>query len=415
MSSVSFNKRKKEKAGASKAERPEAGLDALLIDQGAEVPVNAIPEELILIKGPPAMFYAEKQVRTHFDEHEIKELAASLRENGQIHPIVVYPADVDGPNKGKHKIDKGERRWRASQLIEGFMLEAKIDFEAPKRPKSKRIAGQLVENDQQKSLKPMDMARSVKDLVEEGLNQEQIALQLGWLIKSTGKPNINKVSRVLSIMKMPEEGQKLAEDLIVEDLITLEFLRKIADVNPNKFSLLCDLAREDGGITRKRAEQEYKQCLANDPAVQSGQRQVVAGEGGNAGADQSTAKAKLKPENSGSDPVATDRNSSNSGNEGESLNQQNETGPGNQQPNPNGSPNTKPEKTNEAQKPDSKPEKPVTQKHYPTIRVMWRNRKYGTLLFDKQPEEKGFFWITTEDGDVISTELDELKIVEIKH
>lgn len=413
---VSFNKRKKEKNAAPKAERPEAGLDALLIDQGAEAaPVVAVPEEDILVKGPPSMFYAVEQVRTHFDEHAIAELAASMRETGQIQAIVVYPADVDGPNKGKHRIDKGERRWRAAQLIEGFELRAQIDFEAPKRTEAERIQSQVAENDQQEKLKPMDMARSVMRLVEEGRNLEQIALKQGWLTKTTKKPNVNKVSRILSIMKMPEEGQKLAEDLIVEDLITLEFLRKIADINPNKFSLLCDLAREDGGITRKRAEQEYKQCLANDPSVQSGQRSNAAEEEDNAGAAQNTTKVEPKVENSGSDPVATDRNSPNSGSEGGSPSQQEEVSSGRQQPSQNGSSNTKPVKSTETQKPESKPEQPITQKHYPTIRVMWRNRKYGTLLFDKQPEEKGFFWITTEDGDVISTELDDLKIVDISH
>ena len=50
------------------------------------------------------------QPRTHMDDASLEELAASIREQGIMQPILVRP--VDG---GRFEIIAGERRWRAAQ------------------------------------------------------------------------------------------------------------------------------------------------------------------------------------------------------------------------------------------------------------------------------------------------------------
>tara|TARA_B100000446_G_scaffold184352_1_gene206188 strand:- start:61918 stop:63036 length:1119 start_codon:yes stop_codon:yes gene_type:complete len=334
--------------------RPVANMEDLLlgsVENSAGEMLDVPPEDQVL-KLRTEHFYADDQVRKTFDEHEIEEMAASLRTNKQIQPIVVHPADENG----RYKIDKGECRWRASQLIDGFVLKAIIDPEAPNRGKKKRIITQFVENDQRNDLPPKDQADALKELIDEGMTMEEIALEIGWLIRGTKKPNINKVSRTLSILKLPEEGQQLVKDGVIKDLITLEFLRKIFEISADKFSVVCDLAKEEGGLTRKRAEQEYKRCKSNE-------------EGGAATSPKAPAKKPAK----GS----------------ESSPQQ----PGSEQ-------QTEPSSTGSSST--------------PTIRVEWRGMQTGVLVLDELPDNEGEGYMIMDSGDKILVELSEVVIKEIE-
>lgn len=354
-----FRKRKAKNEETSRIARDVIGLDELLLDND-EDETKQIPPHHILVLLPPSQFYVDEQVRKQIDSFDIEQRAASMRANGQIQAIVVYPPDVKGKNKGKYKIDKGECRWRAAQLIKGFELKALIDPDAPERIRRKRIVGQIVENDQRADLRPLEMAQALEELLNDGMTQEEVAVELGWITRSK-KPNINKVSRTLSIMKMPEEGKKLAEDKLVTDLIALEYLRKINDINPNKFSALCDLAREDEGLSRKRAEQEYKQCKANQNSVDDGNPELSP-----------TALAPKASSNPQSDVV----------------------------------------KVTVAES-DAVKNQPTTllMNTAPVIQVEWKGIQAGTLMFDKEPEGDGYIWVRLEKtGDQISAELDELKI-----
>lgn len=415
--STSFSKRKAGKEKAQRTERQVTDLDEFLLDQEEEG-TQKIPDDRILVVLPPSRFYVDEQVRKKIDPHEIEQRAASMRTNGQLQAIVVYPADTEGKNKGKHKIDKGECRWRAAQLIDGFELKAIVDPEAPKRNKRKRIVGQIVENDQRADLRPLEMALALDELLSDGMTQEEVAIELGWITRSK-KPNINKVSRILSILKLPEEGQKLAEDHIVTDLITLEFLRKIYEVNPNKFSVLCDLAREDEGLSRKRAEQEYKQCKANENQESSGESSADATDGESTSGDHAqiaeTSTEDANGEFSHERNEATESANLNDPETPSVASESQETAEATEEP------SEKPQEKH----PRNQQTVPVNETVsavgnvtasksnpiYPVIEVEWRGMKRGTLVFDQEPEEKGYIWLKLEKtGDLISAELEDLTI-----
>lgn len=330
--------------------RPVANMEDLLLSEveNSAGELLSIASEDQVLKLRSEFFYADDQVRKTFDDHEIEEMAASLQSNGQIQPIVVYPPDENG----RYKIDKGECRWRASQLIEGFTLKAIVDPDAPNRSNKKRIITQFVENDQRNALPAKDQADALQALVDDGMTMEEIALEIGWLIKGSKKPNINKVSRTLSILKLPEEGQKLVTDGVIKDLITLEFLRKIYEINEDKFSVVCDLAIEEGGLTRRRAEQEYKRCKTNqdtsvaNPSKKAPPKTIVSSEG-----------------------------------------QKHAEEPNNQ---------------------NLKADKPNTV--LPKIRIEWRGMKAGYLVLDDLPETKGEAFMIMDGGDKILVELSDLVI-----
>ena len=90
------------------------GISALLDEASAEAisAVEATPIQgqrtlpIELIQRNP------DQPRRDFAEAEIEELAASIRENGVLQPILVRPAPGVA---GEFQIVAGERRWRAAQ------------------------------------------------------------------------------------------------------------------------------------------------------------------------------------------------------------------------------------------------------------------------------------------------------------
>lgn len=217
-----------------------------------ELSEDALIHEQVLLLSPEQC-YCDVQVRTIFEEQKIDELAESLKNTWQQQAIVVYPADAND----LYKIDKGERRWRAASKIDGFKLKAIVDPDAPHRDRQHRLLGQLTENISRVDLPIPDMAKALGQLIEIGLTQEEIAIKLGWITRSK-KANINKVSRFLSVLKLPEEGIALISENIINDLITLELLRKLHEISNDKFIEICQMSRQNNGISRKDVEAQLK-------------------------------------------------------------------------------------------------------------------------------------------------------------
>ena len=141
------------------------GLDALLggedaprKDSAATLPVAAIR---------PGKY----QPRTRMDEHALKELAASIRAQGLMQPLLVRPVETD-----RYELIAGERRWRAAQMA-GLDEVPVLVREVPDHA---ALAMALVENIQREDLNPMEEAAGVQRLVDEfRLTHEQAAEAVG--------------------------------------------------------------------------------------------------------------------------------------------------------------------------------------------------------------------------------------------
>ncbi len=106
------------------------------------------------------------QPRKHFDEESLQELAESIKSHGLLQPVVVIE-DLDG-----YVLIAGERRLRASKIA-GL---SKIKAVVAEIDKAKFREFALIENIQREDLKPLDLAQSYKELIEEyGITQEQLA------------------------------------------------------------------------------------------------------------------------------------------------------------------------------------------------------------------------------------------------
>jgi ParB family chromosome partitioning protein len=136
----------------------------------------------------------EYQPRKVFNDDKMNELAASIREQGVIQPVIVHKAGTG------YQLIAGERRWRASRLA-GLKTIPALVKEATKR---ELLEMALIENIQREDLNPLEAAEAYKRLQDEfKLTQEDLA-------KRVGKER-STVTNFLRILHLPKEvKQELA-------------------------------------------------------------------------------------------------------------------------------------------------------------------------------------------------------------
>jgi ParB family transcriptional regulator, chromosome partitioning protein len=117
------------------------------------------------------------QPRSHLDQEALNELAASIRSQGVVQPILVRPIEATTPSGGqRYEIIAGERRWRAAQLA------GLADIPAIVRdvPDETAISVALIENIQRENLNPLEEARALERLISEfSMTHQQAAEAVG--------------------------------------------------------------------------------------------------------------------------------------------------------------------------------------------------------------------------------------------
>ena len=110
------------------------------------------------------------QPRRDFDQAALSELAASLKSNGLVQPIVVRHVD------GRYELVAGERRLRAARLA-GMNAIPAIVRELDSFTQAQMA---LVENIHRADLNPMERASAYRALIDQlGLTQSELAHRLG--------------------------------------------------------------------------------------------------------------------------------------------------------------------------------------------------------------------------------------------
>jgi ParB family chromosome partitioning protein len=111
------------------------------------------------------------QPRTDMHEEALEELAASIRNQGVMQPIVVRPISAE-----KYEIIAGERRWRATQMAGLDTIPAIVKPVGDEAA----IAMSLIENIQRENLNPIEEAMALKRLQDEfELTQQEVADAVG--------------------------------------------------------------------------------------------------------------------------------------------------------------------------------------------------------------------------------------------
>jgi ParB family transcriptional regulator, chromosome partitioning protein len=157
------------------------GLAALL--PGEDVPRGTWRNEVEAERLTPNRF----QPRRDFAPESLAELAASIREQGVLQPILVTPRGE------KLEIVAGERRWRAA-LLAGLERVPVVVRDTVSNRELLELA--LVENLQREDLNPLEAAEAYARLREEfRLTQEGIAARVG--------KDRATVANALRLLKLP--------------------------------------------------------------------------------------------------------------------------------------------------------------------------------------------------------------------
>lgn len=172
-------------AKAAKDETQAAAKNATLA-KGLSADENGrLFVEVALLKPNP------QQPRTVFNQDELDELAASIKENGIIQPVTIEDA-----GDGFFYIIAGERRTRAAKIA-GV---EKIPVQLVSYSDEKKLEIALIENIQRSDLNAIEEAKAYYKLMElSGLSQDQVAAKVG--------KNRSTVANAVRLLKLPEDMQ----------------------------------------------------------------------------------------------------------------------------------------------------------------------------------------------------------------
>ena len=134
-----------------------------------------------------------RQPRSQMDKDELEELAASIRKNGILQPLIVAPAE----EPGKYILIAGERRLIAA----GMAGMSSVPVIIRQATEQERLELALIENVQRADLTPLEAAEAYRQLTDDfNLSHEQISQQVG-------KSRVS-ITNTLRLLKLSDEAQK---------------------------------------------------------------------------------------------------------------------------------------------------------------------------------------------------------------
>ncbi len=204
------------------------------------------------------------QPRQVFDEERLAELAASIKAQGLIQPIVVRTV---GP--ARYEIIAGERRWRAAQLAGLREIPALVREVADQAV----AAMTLIENIQREELTALEEAHALQRLIAEFKHtHQQVADAIGRSRAS--------VSNLLRLLELPDEIKRMLD----EHQLEMGHARALAALDPALAIGLARRAVAHGWSVRELEEAARKaqtlpqgkpKAAARDPDIVALERELA--------------------------------------------------------------------------------------------------------------------------------------------
>ncbi len=247
------------------------GLDALLSASGRPNDLIESEENVDsdLVKEIPIgnIERGRYQPRQHLDQDALNDLAASIKQQGLIQPILVRPI-AGGAGKTHYEIIAGERRWRACKSL-GMEAVSAIVRDVPDEA---AIAMAIIENLQREDLNPIEEAEALQRLQSEfNLTQSAVAeavgksrstvanllrltsLQLG--VKSllaSGKLEMGHARAILSLG--PADQQRAANEISEKNLSVRQTERLARDLLKPVVHRKKEFPQEDPDLARLKLQ-----------------------------------------------------------------------------------------------------------------------------------------------------------------
>lgn len=209
------------------------GLDALLAGDDSPAASDALRMVEIGQLKP-----GKYQPRTQMDQESLADLAASIKAQGIMQPILVRETG------DKLEIIAGERRWRASQLAglqEVPVLVREIPDEAA-------LAMALIENIQREDLNPLEEANGIKRLIDEfGMTHQAAADAVG-----RSRTAVTNLLRLLNLAKP-------VQDLVMQGGIDMGHARALLSLEGARQIAIAEQIAQ-GGLSVREAEALVKRA-----------------------------------------------------------------------------------------------------------------------------------------------------------
>ncbi|WP_348943681.1 ParB/RepB/Spo0J family partition protein [Chitinibacter sp. FCG-7] len=237
------------------------GLDALMGEPSASDELKTLAVEQL----QPGKY----QPRSLMDEDALQELAASIRAQGLMQPILVRAIADNQSATERYEIIAGERRWRAAQLAGLSEIPALVREIADEAA----LAMALIENIQRENLNPLEEAIGIQRLVDEfGLTQEAAAQALG-----KSRSAVANLLRLLNLVPAVRE-MLLAGQLDMGHARALLPLNEDRQLEAARHVVLKGLSvREVEALVKKmQAEPQQKPALPADPQIIARQENLSA-------------------------------------------------------------------------------------------------------------------------------------------
>jgi len=195
------------------------------------------------------------QPRSVFDEKRLEELAASIRSQGVVQPVLVREVGAS-PDGSRYELIAGERRWRAAQMA-GLR-----DIPAVVRdvPDEASVAMSLIENIQREDLNPLEEATALRRLIGEfDMTHQEAADAVGRSRAS--------VSNLLRLLELMQE----VKDMVDGRLLEMGHARALLSLDE---SLQLQAAREvvNGKLSVRETETLVRRL--QNPPKQKGERRL---------------------------------------------------------------------------------------------------------------------------------------------
>ena len=197
------------------------------------------------------IFPNKHQPRSQFNQHDLEELAQSIKENGVIQPLIVTLSSDDN----RYELVAGERRLRASKIA-GLSHVPVVVIDVDDENSLLELA--LIENIQRTDLNPIEEADAYRKLIEKfGYTQEETA-------KRVGKQR-STITNLLRLLKLPESVQKDISTGLLTEGHGRSLIRLLEE--PTK---LLELRNEivKNGLSVRQVEKFLKKLSSNKPVVQ---------------------------------------------------------------------------------------------------------------------------------------------------
>jgi ParB family chromosome partitioning protein len=226
------------------------------LGRGLEVLIGGAGEAELLHLPIEAVHPNPRQPRRRFEPEATSGLAASIRHQGVLQPVVVRPR-----GEGGYELIAGERRWRAAREAGVPTIPAVVRHTDDR---DTLLLG-LVENVARENLSPVEEARAYASLIDE------FELSLGDVAERVGRSKPSVSNRV-RLLELPEdvlwmlargdltEGHARAVLSLPDDDARRRLAKRIA--HEGMTVRAAEKAARDGGARRHRTTTHVDPALA---------------------------------------------------------------------------------------------------------------------------------------------------------